>query len=259
MQMLYGKNFHYNSPQQALALSAVLNRNVSPLTVVLPTGAGKSALFLIAAAANLEATVVVICPFVSLLAQVVEAAQNVGVDALCWNSNMNRMPNLLAVSADRFFSDACRNDIFRLEQRGKLTHIFVDEAHVLLLQASFRESMVRFVGLQTYRAPICFLTATLPPGEEEAFNAHLGFSSSMIVRDQTNRWNLRHSAEDVATNALVDTAVRLVLKQDLSDSERGIVFVRSLDRGQEVVALLKSKGLEANVQTTRFLRYQCPT
>lgn len=75
----------YKSPQQGEALRAVL-RCQSPLIVVLPTGGGKSLLFMLPAILEPYGTTVVIVPFISLAQDLLNRCQEAKIDCVLWDS-----------------------------------------------------------------------------------------------------------------------------------------------------------------------------
>jgi superfamily II DNA helicase RecQ len=65
MRQLFGENMTFRSPEQAEALIAVV-RKEGPIVVVLPTGGGKSLLFMLPSLLLLAHITIVVTPFVAL-------------------------------------------------------------------------------------------------------------------------------------------------------------------------------------------------
>ncbi|KAH7020666.1 hypothetical protein B0J12DRAFT_635351, partial [Macrophomina phaseolina] len=95
------EDVRFRSPEQERALHAVLDGQ-TPLVVVLPTGGGKSLLFM--AAACLErgdaGVMVVVVPFRALVGDVLRRLRSSGIDCLEWQHGEVNPAAVVVVSAD---------------------------------------------------------------------------------------------------------------------------------------------------------------
>ena len=91
----------YRSEEQAEALRAVMRRE-TPLVVVLPTGGGKSLLFMAPACTGQRAGMtIVVVPFRQLIHSFIDRAKERGVECEEWSPDTTDPVRLMVVSADK--------------------------------------------------------------------------------------------------------------------------------------------------------------
>ena len=83
MQKLYGPTWKFHTGKQEQAVEAVIE-GVSPLIVVLPTGAGKSLSFMIPALLPDAGTTVVITPLIALAENMLERCKEANIDCILY-------------------------------------------------------------------------------------------------------------------------------------------------------------------------------
>ena len=218
-------------PGQREALEATLDGKDT--LVMLPTGAGKSLLYMLPAAMRAArdepGLTVVVSPLLSLLRDQLRRCDELGVDADAWHSaadpaRLERVARdlntprdeggpglrLLFVTPEAFAGAAkLREALARRAADGSLVSVAVDEAHCVaqwghdfrpayLALASTREAFMPDV-------PIAALTATATPEVERAAFDALGLrrARSVVVRRPVNRPNLRY---EVVRREALETA-----------------------------------------------------
>ena len=81
----FGYKF-FKSQEQLEAIISIL-RSEALLGVILPTGGGKSLLFMLPAAIEESGSTIVVIPFVSLVADLIRRCYEHGLDAAQWQPN----------------------------------------------------------------------------------------------------------------------------------------------------------------------------
>ncbi|KAF9776372.1 hypothetical protein IL306_005458, partial [Fusarium sp. DS 682] len=108
LQKLLGPKATWRSDKQAESMRSIMALKADRTAInVLPTGAGKSILFMLPAVMEDTGTSIVVVPFVALMDDLVTRATDMGVDCIRYRSSMNsgregmpRAARLIVVSAD---------------------------------------------------------------------------------------------------------------------------------------------------------------
>ncbi len=208
---------------------------------VLPTGAGKSLLFMIPAVMDEGGTSVVIVPYTALRLDLYEKAREKGVDvimlepaAVAEQERTPRTARMVIVSADSCDVESVRSYLDMLQEKELLGRIFIDEAHVAITETTFRQKLVYLNTAARYRRPVVLLTATLPVRFEKWFRRALLAEDAVTIRDQASKLNCRYEVEVVklGTGAIDDRVMQLVSENSATmvSGERGVVYCRSIDQ-----------------------------
>ncbi|KAL2349584.1 hypothetical protein BJ546DRAFT_828969, partial [Cryomyces antarcticus] len=100
MQRVLGrKEVSFRSKEQELAMEAIL-AGQTPLVVVLPTGGGKSLLFMVPACLEEPGVTIVVAPFRALVDDLVDRLKKRGIDCLEWKPGEVNPAAVVVVSAD---------------------------------------------------------------------------------------------------------------------------------------------------------------
>ncbi|KAK3045834.1 hypothetical protein LTR09_012628 [Extremus antarcticus] len=138
-----------------------MNGTDSALTVVLPTGGGKTLLFTAPACLDRPGVTIVVVPYRQLINETVQDARTAGIECIEWKHDTVDPAAVVIVSADKlddhFFGYASL-----LASKGLLRRVFVDECHLAITAHSWRRRLVELARVQTLEAPLIMLTATLP-------------------------------------------------------------------------------------------------
>ena len=132
----------FRSSQQQEALMSIVNTNGrTPLVVVLPTGGGKSLLFMVPASLEDAGITVVVVPFRALLDNLLQKAQAAGIDSVEWKSGSTPRAALVLVSADNVSGTGFVGHVQQWQQNGLLCRVFVDEAHLTFKDNHWRAKL----------------------------------------------------------------------------------------------------------------------
>lgn len=210
---------------------------------VLPTGAGKSILFMLPAVLREGGSSIVIVPFVALIDDLVDRARTLGVDVIRFDPARNmqreslpRAARLVVVSADVALSAGFASYADGLRGSGLLRRIFIDECHTIITDAGYREKLGALVGVRRYECPTILLSATLPVVLERWFRGVMLAQSAVLVRDRTTKVNCRYRVEVVPRkkNAMEDRVVEVVkgLSRTMLCGQKGVVYCHSKNKAK---------------------------
>ncbi|KAG6019368.1 hypothetical protein E4U40_007081 [Claviceps sp. LM458 group G5] len=151
----------YKSPEQEQALERIMNDTDPALVVVLPTGGGKSLLFIAPACLEDPGMTIVVVPYRQLIDEILSDAVARGIDAVEWTRDLRDPADLVVVSADKLY-DSFFGYTARMTEKGRLRRVFLDECHLAITAHSWRPKLATLPRLRSISAPTIMLTATLP-------------------------------------------------------------------------------------------------
>ena len=226
MQQVLGQtDVSFRTPEQEQALQAVLH-GVTPLVVVLPTGGGKSILFMVPACLDQAGVTVVVVPFRALVNDLLRRLQRARIDHVEWRPGRpNGAPAVVVVSADLVATSGFMTYAVGLAEAGHLRRVVVDECHLTLTANDWRPKLARLGDLRVLCCPVVLLTATLPPVLEQQLGKNMLIKNATYVRAGTVRPNIRYAVATCSGEKLVDTAVAMCRRRDLT--QKGVVYCRS--------------------------------
>lgn len=179
---------------QGRALRAIM-AGESPVITVMPTGAGKSLLFMLPAWVAGGLTVVVV-PLLALRADLLARCTTLGISCVEWESR--RPPDeasIVLVTPESALTEDFRTFLNRQQLMHQLDRIVIDECHLMLHQHSdFRPMLRQLSRLATTYAQLVLLTATLPPSAEGQLwkRLHCTRETVSLYRDRTSRHNVAY-------------------------------------------------------------------
>ena len=198
LREMYGNNnSRFKSIQQAEATRETLKRD-SDLLVILPTGGGKTLVYLLPIFIERDMTTVVVVPFVALVDQVEEQCQKAGLSCQVWEKEglRSEKTQVIIVGVENAILPEFHNVLIRLESTNQLARIVIDECHTLVSQREFRGIMRRLGGLvRCVTRQLVLLTATLPPTLEDQVRVNLGCESLKVIRKVEDRKELKYTVK----------------------------------------------------------------
>ncbi len=239
LRRLLGAGSRWRSDKQAESMRTIMGLADGQSAIsVLPTGAGKSILFMLPAMLRDSGTSIVVVPFVALVEDLVERARDMGVDCIRFRSSLSagregmaRAARLVVVSADTVSGSEFAGYADALVATGLLQRIFVDECHTVITDSGFRQRLGELRSLHRYGQPLVLLTATLPVVLGDWFRQEMLVGSAVMVRDRTTKKNCRYRIEQAAARqgAVLQQTVAVVqrLSEGMVDQQKGVVYCRS--------------------------------
>ena len=251
---LYGDDkAQFKSEEQAEAVRLTLERKTD-LLVILPTGGGKSVVFMAPAWMEMGLTTVVIVPFVALIEEMQERCNEQGIGCYIWRNNnvtlSQRMAQIVLVRVENAVTPEFRQFLIRLEQGERLGRIVIDECHVLLTQRDFRPVMRRVTSVvRCVCVPLVLLTATLPIGMELMLRLTMACESFRVVRKKSERRELCYKVMELGSEAKdrrdLDMAVWRVLQsklREMGDEERVIIYCLQRKWAEELARFINDQA-----------------
>lgn len=238
-------------PAQKPVLASVLEGR--DVLAVLPTGAGKSAIYQ-TAAMLLPGVTLVVSPLISLMQDQIKGLEERGVQAAFINSTLTprqaeaRMRRaeegevkLLYVAPERFDSFTFREWIRRVD----VSLYAIDEAHCVSTWGhDFRPAYLRLGGQRELigHPPILAVTATATPRVREDVVEHLGLDDPVVHVGSFDRPNLAWRVVRAGDEGAKDE----LLRAELRGVEGSAVVYASTQKAVDAVAeMLNGHGLPA--------------
>ncbi|MDQ3875440.1 MAG: ATP-dependent DNA helicase [Actinomycetota bacterium] len=238
-------------PGQAEAVEAVVGGRDT--LVVMPTGAGKSAVYQLAGLL-IDGVTVVVSPLVALQRDQVESIEQDEIaEAAHLNSSLRMSERrealadleageleFLFLAPEQFASE----DTLERVRRARPSLFVVDEAHCITEWGhDFRPEYLRLgaVVAELGRPPVLALTATASPLVRDEIADRLGLRDPLVIARGFDRPNIWLGVEgfhdaDAKTEALLERVV---------ESEKpGIVYTATRRRCEELAASLRERGVE---------------
>jgi superfamily II DNA helicase RecQ len=121
----------FRSEEQREALYTIVSGNQTTLlVVVLPTGGGKSLLFMAPACLNDLGVTIVVVPYRALLDNLLKTAKDARIDCIKYRPGEQNPAALVFVSADFAGGSQFLSYVQLLSVKGVLRRVFVDESHL---------------------------------------------------------------------------------------------------------------------------------
>jgi superfamily II DNA helicase RecQ len=275
LRALLGANAGWRSAEQEEAMKRIMTlRGGSVLIVVLPTGGGKSILFMLPALPSTNGGVsIVVVPFVALMEDLASRAREFGIDCLKWlpaaetgRDERQRIARLVVVSADQVESSEFRAYADGLRARGVFKRIFVDECHTIIMDAGYRGRLAGLKGLYRYECPVVLLTATLPVRLERWFRRMMLAQDGAMIRASTMKKNIRYrvvqvkpgrpgqsSSSSASASAVEDEVVRRVvsLTAGMQGDEKGVLYCRSKAKCEQMAEKIGASHYHSDVEAEK--------
>ncbi|KAK3078742.1 hypothetical protein LTS18_006726, partial [Coniosporium uncinatum] len=199
LRRMMGEGAAFRGEQERITDAIVHGRNA--IVGVMPTGAGKSLLFMLPAWMEQGGTTVVVVPLVALRGDMKRRCNEMGTSCEEWDAR--RQPDgaaIVFVTPESAVKAEFATFLNRLRMTQQLDRIVIDECHVVLnRQFKFRKEMQQLGKLVAADTQMVMLTATLPPSEEEELfrRMHVERERVTMFRSSTARKNVRYGVLDV--------------------------------------------------------------
>ena len=244
---------------QGEAIEAI-QRGDSPVVAVMPTGAGKSALFMLPAFIEPGGVSIVVVPLLGLRDDMVKRCQQFNISVKVWDGKtVVDGCSIVLVTPKLAIGEAFSTFIRQLRTRQVLDRIVIDECHVILNdQVSFRKELQGLGQLAVAETQMVLLTATLPPSEEDRLFRRMFWQRDEVrlIRGRTSRTNIAYSVVDSGDSwrARMDQLEQMVeeVLQDVQEPEgKVVVMCESLGNVEQIVkaGLFVCEGYDGNTGT----------
>ena len=253
IQRLYGaEDVAWKSTEQERALSAVMSWT-EQVVAILPTGAGKSMLFMLPCTLPDAEITVLVVPLVSLRGDLIRRLRDLQIDHIEWQPGERRESGLVLVSVEAAATKDFMGWARTLVARQKLDRIVIDECHLTVTAAAYRQSIEDLAAIRSLRTQFVYLTATLPPSMQREFEERNHLIRPTVIRASSNRPNIFYMVrkaiggagsllEQAATEAQ-DAWTRSGLFEEGRD--KIILYVRTRREAEELAGLLRCNAYTA--------------
>jgi superfamily II DNA helicase RecQ len=252
-QLLKDPGARFKSVEQAYALHCIVHNRKQHSLNILPTGGGKTLLFVIPALrARTDGVYIAIIPNRSLLDNLKLRIQKFGVPVEEWRANEpppGSKCSLVLISSDAVANESFGQMVQYLGSTSNLLAILLDEVHKYISESHYRPVLTAIHSTVKGRVPIHGLTATLQPGQEHKILSALRIplNSARIIRARTDRPNLEYRVHKVNPQ-LTERDVKAVVRETVTDAmkadaglkigECGLIITRSIVQAEKVASLL---------------------
>lgn len=228
-RVLQREEFSFRSEQQGEALRTIICAEAqTALVVVLPTGGGKSLLFMAPACLEDPGVTIVVVPYRALINNMVATARKVGIDCIEWRPGETNPAALVFVSADLVPYTGFLGYGKLLHEKGLLRRIFVDECHVAFTASDWRPKMAWLRSVRGLRCATIMLTATLPPVLEWELEASMAAELARYIRASTIRVRTRYIVHECKAQEVEEQGIAICRRmQKHLGGRKGVVYSRS--------------------------------
>jgi superfamily II DNA helicase RecQ len=244
--MLYrNEDMGWKSVEQEQALTLIMSWT-EQVVAILPTGAGKSLLFMLPCTLPDAGVTILVVPLVSLRGDLLRRLRELNIDHLEWLPGERREAGLVLVTVEA----ASTKDFLQYAQtliaQQKLDRIVVDECHLTITAVDYRPAMVDLAIIRSLRTQFVYLTATLPPSMQTEFEERNYLLHPRVVRASSNRPNIFYKVHRAkrGKGSLLEQAAKRVRdaweRSELVNTSRDkiIVYVRTRQEAQQLALLL---------------------
>ena len=246
----------FKSIEQLEAIIAIL-QGEKLLTTILPTGGGKSLLFMLPAAIEKTGATMVIVPFLSLMTDLRERCERHGLTVHEWDPEEPTKYSQITVLIVDKVASATRADgedgvesflqlASSLNHSGILKRVVFDECHTIITQAHFRDIMSRLYHLRNLSVQTLFLTATLPPTLIAEFESAMVLQNMRYIRASSFRTNIHMKVQKCPNGRAITAGVRLVKELLVHQQPK-----------QRIVVYCRTKSLASLLSSTNMLHCPC--
>jgi len=192
----------YNNPELQLrypgqrdAILAMLGpRAAEQVIVILATGSGKTLVFMVGAMLRRARITILVLLTVALCGNMIKRLDKVALKHYTWSPGSTKSAPIVLVLAEAACTERFLEYANRLCDRQCLDRIVIDECHLTITAGTYRQSMSQLAWhIRRVRTQTVWLTATLPPVYQELFLEHNKLVQPYIIRESTNRPNIRYS------------------------------------------------------------------
>jgi superfamily II DNA helicase RecQ len=243
-RILKKQDVGFRSVEQELDAQAVLDKQ-TPLVVVLPTGGGKSLLFMVAAFVETGGMTVVVVPYRALRANLVGRMKASGIDCIEWQHGETNAASLVLVSADTAGDTGSNGNFLSYAQqhfdKGVLRRIVIDECHLVYTSSDWRPKLARLQNIRITSCPLVLLTATLPPIKECEFSTAMLLSHATYIRASTVRRHTQYLVSWCEDKKREETALTMAQRQQrllLAKKQKGVVYCKGKKSTEAMAASL---------------------
>ena len=247
-KLLNNSKAEFKSPEQLFAIHEVCSRDRDVLAI-LPTGAGKSMLFLVPCILESDLVTVIICPLVALNHDMRSRFFKAGLRIATWNERFENDFRAVIVSIETAASAGFLQFLEQLCLQKKLARVVIDEVHIVLTSADYRPKLKELFAQRPSRpVPLLLLTASLPPCMTKELCRAVGCPRPLMIRSpSTARPNIKYSLRQgsrIGTQARFKTIVAILKHHtaQFDEKDRAIIYCLKKSTTEMLARRLSGEG-----------------
>lgn len=238
----------FKSKEQERGLELVVS-GIPQLIVSLPTGGGKSLLFMAPAALNKSKTTIVIVPLVSLREDLIERVNELGISVSTYSKYDTKFVSIIICTVEQAVQKGFLEYLSLLESKDTLQSIVIDEVHTVITEANYRPAFKALIRLRQFKCQFICLSATLPFEVLELLQRQLLMTESAVLKRNYHNFNIVFQNIEFPNMEWLKNDIEERLKKLENGSKKTIVYVRTIRDTLKWSALLNGKQYHAS-QTT---------
>lgn len=241
-------------PHQRATIQAMFKKETDVISVA-ATGSGKSEIWMLVTKLNASGVTIVVPPLRALAADIKQRLERYNIDARIWTDEFSHemVSNVIIVQPESIASEKWKTFADKLKGRRAVDLVVIDEAHLILSKnPDFRPS-IDAIGHNTKSLSPrrLWLTVTLPHSELLNFKHSHGITDCNVVRQSTNRPNLRYRWIGISSpDDQLRKAMELVSPLQNMKNHKAIVYFRSLATLEQACAITRWPAYHG--QLTKF-------
>ena len=243
LRRLYGDpNANFLNNEQRNCVSQVLSGRPY-ITYINRTGSGKSLVYLLPASIKRNRLYVIITPRLALKEDLYGKACELKLRPSRFEDAVTYDSNLIFCSVEDLDSQGLKQIIGRHKTLGREVTIMLDEAHLFLIEATFRLQLRDLISILQYKADLVFITATLPRPLLQLLNTTFGIGDfNSIIRGSSNRSDISYrrvyyGSREERDEVVLET-MRKIEQEDDDVRNKVLVFVTNKKQGEVLAELL---------------------
>jgi superfamily II DNA helicase RecQ len=243
LQEIYGPAAKFVSDGQRQAVWEVV-AGTEEVVAILPTGGGKSLLFMLPVLLPDAGITVVVVPLVALQQDLVRRSTELNIPTTVWSPHSSApltSPHLVLVSVEHASFSTFHAFVGQNLARKQLDRIVLDEAHFVLTAQHFRHVLVSLKELRRFACQIVLLTGTLPPSMEESLFQDLFITQPKIIRSPANHPTINYKLRQLPNDCFSEQVlVQIIPKlQSLGPHQRAIIYALTTAEVKKYAQYLK--------------------
>lgn len=243
LRRLYGDpRADFLNPEQRVCIDQVLAGRPF-VTYINRTGSGKSLVYLLPAFIQRDRLFVVFTPRLALKEDLYRRAGELGLQPSRFEDAATYHGNLMFCSVEDLDAQELKMFIERHRGLGRDVTVLLDEAHLFLLERTFRLDLRDVASVVQYRANVVLISATLPRPLLQLLNRTFGIGQfNSVIRGSSNRSDISYRrvyfrAREDRDEAVCGT-IRAIDREDGDVANKIVVFVTSKKQGEELAERL---------------------
>lgn len=199
LEALQGAGARFRGTQEA-TINAIMMGH-SPVVMIAGTGTGKTMAIMLPASSVSGGTTIVVVPLCALQENLHERCEKARISSVIWSSQRpHESASIVFVTPESAVTKTFAGFMNRLQEMHRMDRIVFDECHTVLDgSAGFRPKLRELGKLALRGVQMVYLTATLPPREEDEFYRliYTRAEDVKIFRGRTTRPNVGYQVREL--------------------------------------------------------------